>query len=249
MKKKYIIFIDRGKLRNKLHAELLRSIVAYLQGKVDIKYIEELLKQLAKLVTEEEEILILVSRYDATGPIHEDDHRRDSSFYGTREIIRTFFRHFDENKRAAAVRLDAVFEDYKTAPHQALPEESNAIGNLLLRLEKYQDDINLLGLVDWISEMKQANDSVRLLTVARESEAAARAQSKMKAIRTETDRVCSEIFNRLEAIAILEGVEAYQEVFNEINARITEYNTILAREKGRRNSKKENAGKSEVAES
>jgi len=239
MKKKYINFIDRKKLRNKMHAELNRSLVALFKGEnVEIKYLDEPVEEYSKLVDEEETILTIVSRYENTEKIREEDQRRDNAFYGARDVIRNFSRHFDENKRDIAAGLDVVFEDFKTAPHQPFPEESTAINTLLLRLDKHQDDINLLGLGDWISELRQANDNVRTLTADRESEAAARAHFNMKKVRNSIDEINSEIFVRLEAVAALEGVEAYQSLFDKINARITEYNNILAREKGRRDSKK-----------
>jgi hypothetical protein len=243
MRKKSLEAIALNRLRNNLHSEITRSFLALLQGEdIDTKYIDDLVIRFKALSADEDSALEQVARYDTTGKIHEEDHRRDTAFYGSREMIRTYARHFDEDKRAAAARLDTIFEDYKTAPHKALPDESNEISILLQRLENYNDDINLLGLGDWINELRQGNNNVRSLSAERESEAASRAHFKVKTIRVDVDQVCYEIFGRLEAAATLEGVEAYQSLFNEINARITEYNNLLAREKGRRNSKKAGEG-------
>lgn len=247
MSKNNIKAITLRLLKNVRHFEFVRSILALLKNhRPGIEHIAEPLAEFETAVANEDAALDQVARYDTTGQIHEEDLRRDNAFHGAREIISNGLRHFDGNKRDAAVRLDSVFEDYKTVTRQPLPDESAHIHNLLQRLEKYQDDINELGLGDWITEMQQANDNVRSLTADRESEAAARAHLKMKTIRVEIDRLYSDVLVRLEACAILEGVEVYQSLFDEINARIAEYNTILAREKGRRNSK--NIAKNETGE-
>jgi hypothetical protein len=60
----------------------------------------------------------------------------------------------------------------------------------------------------------------------------------MKLVRVETDKQYAEILTCLEAAAIIDGAETCKQLFDEINARIDEYNNILAREKGWRNSKK-----------
>jgi hypothetical protein len=225
-------------LRNNLHFEFLSSILALLlRLGAGIVHIAKLLVRLKELLLAEDVALDQTRRYDATGRIHEEDHRRDSAFYSIRDALRAFSRHFDAAKREAALRLDLIFEDFKNAPQKALPDESADIHNLLQRLENYLADIDLLGLGDWILELRQANDSVRLLTAERDSEAAARATLRMKTIRAEVDQTYYEIIGCLEAAATLEGLDAYSALFAEINARITEYNNILAREKGRRNSK------------
>jgi hypothetical protein len=92
-------------------------------------------------------------------------------------------------------------------------------------------DTDLLGLDEWITELKDANDRVRSLMTDRESEAATKAQYKMKLVRVETDKQYAEILTCLEAAAIIDGAETRKQLFDEINARIDEYNNILAREK------------------
>ncbi|MDR1116062.1 MAG: hypothetical protein LBL33_07970, partial [Tannerella sp.] len=59
-----------------------------------------------------------------------------------------------------------------------------------------------------------------------------KAQYKMKTVRVETDKQYAEIRTCLEAAAIIDGADTCKQLFDEINARIGEYNNILAREKG-----------------
>ncbi|MDR1199496.1 MAG: DUF6261 family protein [Prevotellaceae bacterium] len=239
--KKFISSITLKNLRNNMHFAFMRSILELLQTQAaNITHITEQMSAFAALVADEDAALDIVKRYELTEQIHDEDHRRDTAFYGMREIIRSCIRHFDPDKRDAAIRLDAVFEDYKKTPKKPLPEESADLHNLVQRIEALNADIALLGLGDWLNEMKQANNNVVAFTASRESEAAARAQFKMTNIRAEADAAYAEITARLEAAATLEGADTYKNLFGEINARIAEYNTIIVREKALRSAKTSN---------
>jgi hypothetical protein len=217
----------------------MRSILELLRTLgTNISYITELIQKFAGRVNDEDLALDRLKRYETTEDIHNEDGRRDNAFRRICDIIRAGHRHFDESKRAAAGRLSAIMKEYKGTPKLPLPEESAAIHNLLQKLETARTDIDLLGLDEWINELKDANDRVRSLMTDRESEAASKAQYKMKLVRAETDKLYAEILTCLEATAIIDGAETCKQLFDEMNARIDEYNNILAREKGWRNSKK-----------
>ncbi|MDR3194983.1 MAG: DUF6261 family protein [Tannerella sp.] len=222
-------------LRNNLHFEFFSSLLKLLQllGS-GIAYLVDAIQRLATLLLEEDRALDVMRRYDETGLIDENDRGRDSAFYAAHEIIRAMLRHFEPYKAEAARRLEVIFANYAKAPHLPLPDESAAFHSLLQQLSGHQEDINLLGLNEWVERMRQCNENVRTLTAQRESEAAHRAQLRTKAIRAEVDATYHDIVGKLEAAATLEGPEAYTELFREINARIDEYKNILAREKGRR---------------
>jgi hypothetical protein len=212
--------------------ELLRTLGT------SISYVAGLIQKFAVQLNEEDLAIDQLKRYEATEEIHHEDGRRDNAFYRICEIIRSGHKHFDENRREAAGRLGAIMKDCKGTPRLPLPEESAAIHNLLQRLETVRTDSDLLGLGEWISEMKDANDRVRRLMADRESEAAIKAQYKMKVVRSETDKQYDEILICLKAAAIINGADTCRQLFDGIDARINEYNHILAREKGWRNSKK-----------
>jgi hypothetical protein len=217
----------------------MRSILELLLASgTNISYITGLIRKFAGQVEKEDLALDRLRQYETTEEIHNEDGRRDNAFSRICEIIRTGHKHFDESRRAAAGRLGTIMKDYKGTPRLPLPEESAAIHNLLQKLETIHPDVDFLGLGEWINEMKDANDKVRLLMANRESEAASKAQYKIKLVRAETDKLYAELLICLEAAAIIDGVDSYKQLFDEMNACIDEYNNILAREKGWRNSKK-----------
>jgi hypothetical protein len=198
-----------------------------------------LLSKFAALVKEEDDSLDQLKHYETTQEIHDEDGRRDNAFYQLYNLVRSGAKHFDEAKRNAADRISNIMREFKGAPKLPMAEESAAIHNLLQKFEKVNADINLLGLNDWVDEMKDANDKVRTLMANRESEAAYKVQHKVKAARTAVDEAYSEIVACIEAAAIVENLNSSSPLIAEINARIDEYNNLLAREKGWRNSKKE----------
>jgi hypothetical protein len=225
-------------IRNNLHFEFFRSILKVLQTIGDaIIHIMVLVKQLEDLLIEEERALIICRRYEATEPISENDRGRDSAFYRAHEFIRSNLRHFDPVKKEAAQRLDAIFRDFAKTPELPLPEESANIHHLLQRLDLQQNDIDTLGLSEWIDRLRQCNEKVRSLMAERDSEAAVRAQLRTKSVRLEVDKTWGEIIDRLESAATLEGAGEYETLFGEINARVNEYKTLLMKEEGRRKKK------------
>jgi hypothetical protein len=221
------------KLRNNLHFEFMNSILTLLQALgTTISLITGVLSKFAALVKEEDDSLDQLKRYETTQEIHDEDGRRDNAFYQLYNLVRSGAKHFDEVKRKAAERISNIMREFKGAPKLPLAEESAAIHHLLQKLEKVSNDVNLLGLNDWVNEMKNANDKVRTLMANRESEAANKAQHKVKAARIAVDEAYSEIVACIEAAAIVENLDSSSPLIAEINARIDEYNNVLAREKG-----------------
>jgi spore coat protein CotF len=240
MMKRKVKSILVKKLRNNLHFEFMSSILALLQTMgAAVSLIAGVLNKFAALVKEEDDSLDQLKRYETTQEIHEEDGRRDNAFYQVYNLIRSDIRHFNEAKRDAAERISNIMREFKGVPKLPLAEESAAIHNLLQKFETVSNDINFLGLNEWVDEMRDANEKVRTLMASRESEAANKAQHRVKVARAAVDEAYSEILTCLEAAAIVENPDNSALLIAEINARIDEYNNVLAREKGWRNSKKE----------
>jgi hypothetical protein len=236
--KKSIKIILVKRLRNSLHFEFMSSILVLLQTiGASISLITGLVHKFATLVGDEDIALDQLRRFDTTDEIHEQDDRRDNAFYQLCNYVRAGFKHFDENRREAAGRLHDILKDYKETPKLPLAEESAKLHNLLQKLETVRGDIDILGLGEWIYEMKDANDKVRSLMANRESETANKSQHKVKTVRAAVDEAYYEILTCLEAVTIVENPDVGKQLVAEINARIDEYNNVLAREKGWRNRK------------
>jgi hypothetical protein len=244
-----IKLISVKKLRNNLHFEFMNSILVLLQTLgMTVGLIVNALQKFAERVKEEDDALDQLKHYETTQEIHDEDGRRDNAFSRMYSLARLELKHFDEAKRIAAERICSIMKEFRGAPRLPLAEESAAIHNLLQKLETVRYEIDILGLSEWVNEMKDANDKVRTLMASRESEVAHKAQHKVKTARAAVDEAYSEIITCLEAAAIVENSDSCEQLIAEINARIDEYNNVLAREKGWRNSRKSES-ESEIAES
>jgi polyphosphate kinase 2 (PPK2 family) len=104
-------------------------------------------------------------------------------------------------------------------------------------LDARRPDVEATAIGRWTEELRRLNGELHTLITARYSEEAKRSQLQMRKVRTEIDAVYGEILYLLEAAAALGDSNAYKELFNELNARITRYANILAQEKGRRKEK------------
>lgn len=233
--KRFIKRLRIEKLRNTLHFEFFSSILLLLRTLgVGIAFLVALIEKLAAALAEEDTALDIMRRYEQTSAIEENDRLRDNIFYAMHEIVRAMRKHFNAEKSAAAQRLDVIFEAFKNVPRMALPAESAALHNLLQQLSLHVADVELLGLIEYVEKLNEANEQVRRLTAQRESEAAFRALHRVKQARKAVNAIYMEIVGKLEAAAMLEGEAAYDTLFREINARIDEYQTILNREKSTR---------------
>lgn len=233
MKKTYINRIDVTKMRKALHYEFYKTMEGIF-GKIDINmtFMKDILIRFIEVLVIEDLALNPIRKSDATERIHENDRLRGNAFYAMRETVQTALRHFDPAKSAAARRLYIIFESYKHTPKLELPAESAAIHNLLQELDRHKESVELLGLKEWAEELKKYNDTVRELMSQRNTEAAEQLHVSAKEARMASDVVYGEIVAKLEATATLAGEDGLQQLFNEMNACVDEYQRILARGKG-----------------
>ncbi|GKT34449.1 hypothetical protein ADUPG1_002818, partial [Aduncisulcus paluster] len=75
----------------------------------------------------------------------------------------------------------------------------------------------------------------------RYSEDAEKPQYNMKTARLETDKTYRAITERIDALIIVNGDDAYAGFVNELNLRVEKYNRILSQREGR-NAKSNNEG-------
>jgi hypothetical protein len=183
--------------------------------------------------------LDLVRKSPLTEEIGGADQKRDLLGTGLGYTVQGATNHFDPAKKEAAVRVMVVLENYSGISRKSYDEQTAAINSLVDDLNgNYAADIATLGLAEWVSALKAANDAFVALMHERYSEEAGKPQYNMKAARTEVDSAYHTITERIDALIIVNGERGYEGFVNELNQRIEKYNRILARREGR-NAKKE----------
>jgi hypothetical protein len=196
----------------------------------------------APLYAAEDEALKKIVKSEFTAKIQEADKARDDTFSGMAEISRACLKHHNPDVREAAKRLKILLDTYGNIDRKPLNEQTSAIGNILQELKgKYAHDAYSVGISEWVAELEMRNEMFISLTQERFDEAAAKTSVTMAEARAEIDKQYRIIVQRINALVIVEGPEAYENFANRLNVVIDKYAAALSRQKGRAG-KKENGG-------
>ncbi len=121
-----------------------------------------------------------------------------------------------------------MFDSYGDVAHKSLNEETSAVYNILQDLQgKYADDTGTVGIAYWVAELKNRNEALEKLVKERFDEIAGRTDIVLKEARAQLDKAYQIIVERINALAIVDGVAAYETFIRTINAVIAKYMAIL----------------------
>ena len=187
----------------------------------------------------EDAVLQKIVKSATTENIDAADKTRDGTFRGMVDTNRGALNHFDSEVRAAAKRLQVVFDTFGNLSAKPLNEETSAIYNLLQEINaNYMADAQKVGIVDWVTELDANNKALDALVKSRNDENAAKTELKMKETRVETDKWYTTIVERINALIIVEGANAYEVFVRKLNGYIDKYNDIVAQRYGKAAAKK-----------
>ena len=194
--------------------------------------------QFETLLAQELDTLQVVRRSATTDQLATADAERDKLFRGFDDTARGMLNHFDPAKREAAARLRVVLDQYGNIARKPYDEETAAISKLVGEAGgALATDITTLGLTDWIAELDRRNQTFDALMKSRYTETAVRTDLRMREVRLEVDAAYHAMVDRLDALMLINGEEAYEPFVRELNARVDRYNDIIAQRRGRRESK------------
>ncbi|MDR0543786.1 MAG: DUF6261 family protein, partial [Odoribacteraceae bacterium] len=151
---------------------------------------------------------------------------------------RAFLRHPDPEKRGASERLVIVIEKYGNIPKKTYDDKSAAIEDLVKEFSNatHAPMVILLGLGEWVTLLKAANDAFGALMLRRYAERTRRTVP-MKIARVAVEEKIEEIVARVESIINLNGLDSSPELalfVKEYNEIVKRYRNILKQEQGRR---------------
>lgn len=227
--------ININNLRNdehfQLHTELRKLVEKHGAAALNI---EAAFAAYLPLYAAVDEALTKVSKSALTADIHAADKRRDALFRGMVNANKSAADHFKPDVQAAAKRLKVLLDTYGNLAQKPLNEETAALHNLLQELEgSYAADAKLAGLADWAAELKAANAAFGKLVTDRYEEAALKTDLVLKQCRREADEAYRAIAERVNALAVVEGVAKYEDFIRQLNAVLEKYATLLAQRRGR----------------
>ncbi|GBU24898.1 hypothetical protein R83H12_01533 [Fibrobacteria bacterium R8-3-H12] len=172
-----------------------------------------------------DEALKKIVKSEYTAKIHEADKARDEIWAGMAEMNDAALKHFNPATREAAGRLKIVFDTYGNVANKPLNEETSAIYNILQELQgKYAADMDAVGITQWATELQTRNAAFETLVKERFDETAARTTDiVMKQARAQLDEAYRGIVELVNALAVVEGVAAYEAFIKTLNAVIAKY--------------------------
>lgn len=233
--------LQTGILRNEEHYKFQLDVCALIdQFSAESLGIEALYPAYKKAVDAEASVLNIVRGSTLTEELYEADMLRDTTFSGLLGTIRSALNHFDPAMRASAQKLSLLFDAYGYLPNKPYDQETASIVQLVSELEdNYAADVSMLGLLSWVTELKNRNKTFDDLKNQRYSEQAVKPQQNLKQARYETDNFYRAIVKKINALIEVNGAQAYAGFVNELNQRIENFKRLLYQRKGR-NAKEEN---------
>lgn len=187
------------------------------------------------LLENEAVALNVITKSATTEQIEAADQERDTIFRGMVDSVRSKLNHFNANVREAARKVSVIIDGYGNLVSKPYDEESGLITSLISDLRtKTGVEIDVIGLVDWNTELERLNNHFIGLEATRNNEVANRSELKMKEVRTEVDAAYQKIVKRINALIIVNGESDYSEFVNMLNTRIERAATAIAQSRAKK---------------
>ena len=184
----------------------------------------------------EDEALVKIVKNSFTDERNDADRQRDLTFRGLVNTVTAGLNHFDPDVQSAARRLKIVLDTFGNVARLPLNEETSAVYNLTQELaEKHANDVQSVGILPWVERLKTDNEMYEKLVTSGYEEEAAKTELKMKTTRIDIDKVVRQIFDRLEALMLIEGDANYADFIRRLNLQLDKYANTLAQRKGAKN--------------
>jgi len=217
--------IDTTHLRNEAYLQFhtkFRSLVA--ESGAEALKIELQFNFYLPLFERMSEAFKKIVKSEFTAKIHDADKARGEIWVGMTEMNFATLKHFNPQTKAAASRLQVVFNSYGNLANKPAKEETVAIYNALQELQdKYEADMALVGIVQWATELKIRNATFENLVKGRNDETTCKSNVVLKKARVELDVVYRAIVDRVNALIVVEGEAAYEQFAKKLNDVISKY--------------------------
>ena len=159
-----------------------------------------------------------------TDDIAKADNDRDALYAGYKKAVEAFLAMPIADMAQAAKVLSQHIKDYKINTADQLDKETGLLVNFITDLEdKYSAQVAKLGLTAFVTNLKEANERVRTLTLQRTNEKMGVTVGALKAARTATDDAYRALVKMVNALALVFGEKDYTAFIDYANTEITHY--------------------------
>lgn len=223
MKEIYDINIQR--MNNGAHFTFVSNILARAEADTAVKgKASELVSNFKAAVAAEDEALKISQKSLLTDEIAQADSDRDALYAGYKKAVEGFLAMPIADMAQAAKILSQHIKDYKINTADQLDKETGLLVNFISDLEdKYAAQVAKLGLTAFVTNLKEANERVRTLTLQRTNEKIGITVGALKTARTASDDAYRALVKMANALALVFGEKDYTAFIDYVNTEITHY--------------------------
>ena len=223
MKEIYDINIQR--MNNGAHFTFVSNILARAEADTAVKgKASELVSNFKAAVAAEDEALKISQKSLLTDEIAKADSDRDALYAGYKKAVEGFLAMPIADMAQAAKILSQHIKDYKINTADQLDKETGLLVNFISDLEdKYAAQVAKLGLTAFVTNLKEANERVRTLTLQRTNEKIGITVGALKTARTASDDAYHALVKMVNALALVFGEKDYTAFIDYVNTEVTHY--------------------------
>lgn len=223
MKEIYDINIQR--MNNGAHFTFVSNILARAEADTTVKgKASELVSNFKAAVAAEDEALKISQKSLLTDEIANADSDRDALYAGYKKAVEGFLAMPIADMAQAAKILSQHIKDYKINTADQLDKETGLLVNFISDLEdKYAAQVAKLGLTAFVTNLKEANERVRTLTLQRTNEKIGITVGALKSARTASDDAYRALVKMVNALALVFGEKDYTAFIDYVNTEVTHY--------------------------
>ena len=231
MKEIYDINIQR--MNNGAHFTFVSNILARAEADTAVKgKASELVSNFKTAVSAEDEALKISQKSLLTDDIAKADNDRDALYAGYKKAVEAFLAMPIADMAQAAKVLAQHIKDYKINTAGQLDKETGLLVNFITDLEdKYSAQVAKLGLTAFVTNLKEANERVRMLTLQRTNEKMGVTVGALKAARTASDDAYRALVKMVNALALVFGEKDYTAFIDYVNTEVTHYKREVLNQK------------------
>ena len=231
MKEIYDINIQR--MNNGAHFTFVSNILARAEADTAVKgKASELVSNFKAAVSAEDEALKISQKSLLTDDITKADSDRDALYAGYKKAVEAFLAMPIADMAQAAKVLAQHIKDYKINTAGQLDKETGLLVNFITDLEdKYSAQVAKLGLTAFVTNLKEANERVRMLTLQRTNEKMGVTVGALKAARTASDDAYRALVKMVNALALVFGEKDYTAFIDYVNTEVTHYKREVLNQK------------------
>ena len=230
---KEISDINIQRMNNGAHFTFVSNILARAEADTAVKgKASELVSNFKVAVAAEDEALKISQKSLLTDDIAKADIDRDALYAGYKKAVEAFLAMPIADMAQAAKVLAQHIKDYKINTAGQLDKETGLLVNFITDLEdKYSAQVAKLGLTAFVTNLKEANERVRMLTLQRTNEKMGVTVGALKAARTASDDAYRALVKMVNALALVYGEKDYTAFIDYANTEITHYKREVLNQK------------------